>query len=80
MSVLCNLFGHARPRQGWWGDGLYGKVWGGYVDGIGRSHFQVWLDCPRCGEDYIAARFHGAQADALLAERENGQVGRMGRD
>lgn len=59
MNLLCKLFGHVR-RTGWFGDGLYGKVTGGYVDGIGRSHYEVSLQCDRCDEKYVAARFHGA--------------------
>lgn len=59
MGWLCKLFGHARPRQGWWGDGLYGRITGGARDGIGRTHYQVMIQCPRCGEEYIGARFHG---------------------
>ena len=58
--LICAVFGHARPEQGWWGDALYGKVSGGKIDGIGRSHFEVRLECPCCGEEYVAARFHGA--------------------
>lgn len=58
--LCCRLFGHIR-RSGWWGDALYGRVAGGYRDGTGRSHYQVWLECDRCGAKYIAARFHGSQ-------------------
>jgi hypothetical protein len=59
-KLICALFGHVR-RSGWWGDGLYGEVCGGYRDGIGRSHYQVRLECDRCGARYTAARFHGSQ-------------------
>lgn len=64
MKILCKLFGHTR-RAGWFGDGLYGEVVGGYRDGTGRSHYTVKLDCDRCGEPYAAARFHGSQVCEL---------------
>ena len=56
--LLCRLFGHRR-YAGWWGDGLYGEVIGGYRDGIGRSHYQIRKECDRCGTEYTLARFHG---------------------
>lgn len=59
MSLWCKVFGHAMPPQGWWGDGLYGEVRGGREDGVGRTHFEIWHSCPRCGESWMAARFHG---------------------
>lgn len=59
MRMRCRLFGHAMPAQGWWGDGLYGKITGNGQDGTGRTHFSIWHTCPRCGEDWRAARFHG---------------------
>ena len=58
-SLRCQMFGHKMPEEGWWGDGRYGAVTGGYMDGIGRTHFEVRHDCPRCGTQWIAARFHG---------------------
>ena len=59
-AILCKLFGHTQDK-GWWGDALYGNVEGGSVDGIGRKHFHITLNCDRCGERYVAARFHGSQ-------------------
>lgn len=64
-SFRCSVFGHARPLEGWWGDGLYGRIRGGAVDGCGRTHFEVMLKCPRCNNEYMAARFHGTDP-ALL--------------
>jgi len=61
MGILCKIFGHTLPRKGWWGDGLYGRVTGGFHDGTGRSHYRVDLTCPRCGDDWTVARFHGSQ-------------------
>lgn len=58
MRVLCKLFGHKR-NSGWWGDGLYGTLRGPNTDGIGRAHYTVTLECDRCGERYLAARFYG---------------------
>lgn len=64
--LLCDLFGHRQPRTGWWGDGRYGRVTGGYRDGIGRTHFQVMKECPRCEREYILARFHGEDVRTIL--------------
>lgn len=61
MAFLCKLFGHRLPFAGWWGDGLYGEVSGGYTDGIGRTHFQATQVCSRCGQRWTVARFHGHQ-------------------
>jgi hypothetical protein len=66
MTILCKLFGHKR-NAGWWGDGLYGSVHTIGADNTGRTHFHVRLKCDRCGESYVAARFHGHQFDALRA-------------
>lgn len=57
-NLICKILGH-KQRSGWWGDGLYGEVRGGYADGVGRTHYTVHLNCDRCGQNYIAARFHG---------------------
>lgn len=61
-KLICAMFGHVR-YSGWWGDALYGKVRGGYRDGIGRTHFEIMLECDRCGKTYTAARFHGSQME-----------------
>jgi len=66
QSFRCDLFGHKMPEQGWWGDGLYGRVVPGGTDGIGRSHFDVVLTCPRCGADWTTARFHGHQVEKYM--------------
>lgn len=69
MSLLCRIFGHALPKRGWWGDGLYGRVSGGYRDGIKRTHYRVELECPRCRKWWVSARFHGGKlgtADARI--------------
>ena len=63
--ILCAIFGHTMPATGWWGDGLYGQIKGGYVDNVGRSHFEIRHVCPRCNEKWTAARFHGT--DPALA-------------
>jgi hypothetical protein len=55
MAVLCKLFGHAMPRTGWFGDGLYGDIRGGAIDGVRRTHFEIRHKCPRCGQRWIAA-------------------------
>lgn len=60
-KFMCALFGHKMPRRGWFGDGLYGEVFGGERDGTGRSHFCVRHECPRCGKNWTVARFHGSQ-------------------
>ena len=62
-GLLCKMFGHMR-RSGWWGDALYGKVLSGGRDDFGRTHYRVELKCDRCGEKYIAARFHGHQVQS----------------
>ena len=58
--LICWLFGH-RQHAGWWGDGLYGTVQIGPIDGTGRTHFSVYKACDRCGQVYTLARFHGSQ-------------------
>lgn len=58
MKLLCILFGHRMwhyPGHG----GDYGEVRGGYVDGIGREHWQLRVRCCRCGEKFHAGSFHG---------------------
>lgn len=67
-SIRCAIFGHAKPSEGWWGDGLYGRVVGGHVDGCGRTHFRIMLRCPRCKAEYTAARFHGTDPAITKAE------------
>jgi hypothetical protein len=66
MSLLCKLFGHARPKAGWWGDGLYGRVRRHVRDGLGVHHFTLTHRCPRCDQTYIAARFHGESVVAQM--------------
>ena len=70
MSLLCKLFGHALPKTGWFGDALYGEIHGGYMDGVGRTHFEVFHKCPRCGEKWRAARFHGNAPNILAANKD----------
>ena len=65
--LACLVFGHRMPPQGWWGDGLYGEVKGGYRDNCGRSHFTVRQTCPRCGDKWITARFHGENPTIIAA-------------
>lgn len=58
MSILCKLFGHKQTKYP--GHGAdYGKVWGGYADGIGREHWRLEVRCQRCGAQYHAGSFHG---------------------
>lgn len=68
-KAACRVFGHRFPTRGWWGDGLYGQVTPRGVDGTGRSHFSVGLECPRCRKHWIVARFHGSQVQAHLKEQ-----------
>ena len=67
MSLLCKWFGHAVPETGWWGDGLYGRVRGGRTNGVGRTHFTISHECPRCHEEWVAARFHGTNPEIKKA-------------
>lgn len=55
-AMLCRIFGHKRDA-GWWGDGLYGDVVAGALDGIHRQHYAVMNNCDRCGRRYVMARF-----------------------
>lgn len=66
MRLRCRIFGHKLPISGWYGDALYGEVRGGAIDGIGRTHFAIFHTCPRCGEKWRAARFHGT-AEIIVA-------------
>ncbi len=63
MSVLCEIFGHAKQKSGWYGDGLYGDLVKAGLDGIDRQHFQILFTCPRCKVKYIAARFSTPKGD-----------------
>lgn len=70
MRIRCRLFGHALPTPGWYGDALYGEVVGGNRDGIGRTHFEIFHKCPRCGEMWRAARFHGTDPVITKSQQE----------
>ena len=70
-SFRCEMFGHKMPEHGWWGDGLYGRVVpAGWDSGGSRSHFRVLQECPRCGQEWTTARFHGSQVTDLLNRSE----------
>jgi hypothetical protein len=56
-QLLCALFGHRAERYG--GSVCYGRVKGGNVDGIGREHYWLDMRCERCGQTFMAGRFHG---------------------
>ena len=62
MKLLCTLFGHQPPvyaEKGWWSPGEeYGRVIQGGVDGIGRHHAQVEVECARCHDKFIVSRIH----------------------
>jgi len=62
MKLRCKMFGHVRYK-GWWGDGLYGKVFQTGRDGTGRTHAYITAECDRCGETYVLARFHPSELD-----------------
>ena len=67
MSFLCQVVGHAMPKKGWYGDGLYGgEIRGGHTDGIGRTHFTAYQRCSRCSVLWPVARFHGTDVTDLL--------------
>jgi hypothetical protein len=57
-SLLCRLFGHGVP-DGYGTDAPYGSLIGGARDGIGREHWSVRVNCPRCGDRYVLAKLHG---------------------
>jgi hypothetical protein len=71
MKALCKMFGHKRDK-GWWGDGLYGEVKMAGTDGTGRRHAAIYLECDRCGDSYVAARFHPA-SKALSSQPQKGE-------
>lgn len=58
MSLLCAVFGHKQNPRPSDGSGYITNITGGQVDGIGREHVQLYLRCPRCGDDYLAAMLH----------------------
>ena len=64
MNIICEIFGHKVPRY----SGIYGKACLLYVDGIGRGHVEITVECPRCKWLYEAARFHvfGEVKDTML--------------
>ena len=62
-NLLCWAFGHQPPvyaKKGWYSPGEeYGRVSGGYVDGLDRAHYMLHAECARCGTEFMVARFHG---------------------
>ena len=72
--MLCAMFGHQPVKDFQWGrrpvTGSYpSRIVGPVVDGIGRNHFQVFVECPRCGAEYMGARVHGEDIAARLEPR-----------
>lgn len=75
MSLLCKLFGHRQvPYAGHGGD--YGRVSGGYSDGIGREHWHLSVECQRCGKTYHAGSFHGPLRGPARAKAKDRQLTR----
>jgi len=76
VSIICALFGHAPVKDHQWGrvpvTGSYPvRIDGPVIDGVRREHFSVWVDCPRCGQTYMACRIHGhAIADRMESRVE----------
>jgi len=58
MNLLCKWFGHKLMPPGWWGNIPYMKIEQGPTDNIGRIHGRGYHDCHRCGETYLAGKFH----------------------
>ncbi len=60
---LCALLGHKMPRG--YGRGTpYAKqphswIW---TDGIGRGHVHLYVECPRCKQEWSPLSFHPPQA------------------
>ena len=49
---LCDLFGHKQvPRY-------YGRVVTGMIDGVGREHAHLMMDCARCGKEFQVGMLH----------------------
>lgn len=73
MNILCKLFGH-KSMENIYGGGQYVKIRGvAYIDGIGREHFTLYGDCPRCGKNHRVGSIHGRQID--IARHRGTQYG-----
>jgi gamma-glutamylcyclotransferase (GGCT)/AIG2-like uncharacterized protein YtfP len=57
MNYLCRIFGHQPPR-GYGSGAPYAEVLGGAVDGIGRHHLHLYLQCARCECKYNVVNAH----------------------
>lgn len=47
--LLCKILGH-RHEQAYGGSGAFFRLTAPWLDGIGRSHRDVYARCERCGE------------------------------
>lgn len=58
MNLVCGCFGHVVPK-GYADAPPYGRVSGGWTDGIGREHWRLEVRCERCDQYFHLASFHG---------------------
>lgn len=59
MKLFCKIFNHKPPifAHGNYGS-EYGKLEEFAIDGIGRHHGRVIIECARCGEKFEIAKVH----------------------
>ena len=57
MKWVCRLFGHS-PVDGWCGSEPYFRIAATTVDGIGRKHAFLTVECRNCGEHYRVGNLH----------------------
>jgi len=57
MNLLCEIFGHKSNERVFSG-GEYMTAREGTHDGIGRIHYTLYAQCPRCSATYRAGQIH----------------------
>lgn len=75
FQSLCVLFGHRAPFRFQWGrrpvTGEYLTVpHSPLIDGTGRTHFDVYGECPRCGTVYRVGKMHGHQITRWVKQEQ----------
>lgn len=74
MNVICAMFGHLAPQYAahkGMGGREYCTLSAPYVDGIGRSHVQIFGECARCERRFQVGM---AQLPAALARVQGGDA------
>lgn len=80
MKFLCDILGHRGIGNGWWGDGLHGRVEGGGLDNLGVRHWRVTDECGRCSKRFTLAHFHTNSAGVVFPAIEKIKESAHGND